>query len=182
MDRSKTAERRRASFIAQYLIHRNATKAAIEAGYSKRTASQAASRLLRDVKIAAAVDQGQAQQLKDANLTAVGTLEVLRRQVYADIRCLFDDQGNLKPIHALTAEEASMVAGVEVIIKNAEAGDGHTDKVHKIKVNDRARYVEMAMKHFALMTDVVRVEDANAMIADLHEGRKLAAERSRRRA
>lgn len=38
-------------FCREYLIDRNATRSAIEAGYSEKTAAQAGSRLLKNVKI-----------------------------------------------------------------------------------------------------------------------------------
>jgi hypothetical protein len=55
----------------------------------------------------------------------------------------------------LSFDEAALIAGFEVVIKNAAAGDGHTDTIHKVKLKDQARYVEMAMKHFGLLTDKV---------------------------
>lgn len=44
-------------FVTEYIKDRNATKAAIAAGYSEKTAGQAASRLLKDVKIREAVNK-----------------------------------------------------------------------------------------------------------------------------
>ena len=41
----------------------------------------------------------------------------------------FDEHGNVRPIHTLSAEDASLIAGFEVVIKNAAGGDGHTDRV-----------------------------------------------------
>ena len=39
------------------------------------------------------------------------------------------------------------VASVEVIIKNAKAGEGHTDAVHKIRFNSKTRALEVLCKH-----------------------------------
>jgi len=67
--------------------------------------------------------------------TALRTLtkEAIRRHVaadaYGDIRRLFDEHGHLRPITSLSAEDAALIAGWEVIIKNAAAGDGHTLRV-----------------------------------------------------
>jgi hypothetical protein len=105
-------------------------------------------------------------------LTAVATKEAVRRQVCGDIRCLFDDQGNLKPIPNLTAEDAALIAGFEVIIKNAAAGDGHTDTIHKVKLKDQARFVEMAMKYFGLLTDRVEVGASGDLLAKLDHAKE----------
>lgn len=99
--------------------------------------------------------EGRTKQLEAIGFTQALTIEAIRRQVAGDIRALFTPEGNLRRIVDLTAEEASMIAGVEVVIKNAAAGDGHTDTVHKIKLKDASRYVEMAAKHFGLLAEHV---------------------------
>ena len=82
-----------------------------------------------------------------------------------DIRDLFDSEGNHRPIKSLTKAQASMISGYEIILKNAEAGDGHVDRVLKVKVVDRARYVEMAAKHFQLLMENIK-RSGNLTIID----------------
>src|SRR5713226_8610806 len=168
--------RKQTRFIAEYLIDLNATQAAIRAGYSAKRADQQGYENLRKPEIGAAIAAGAAWQLAQAELTAVATKEAVRRQVCGDIRSLFDDHGNLKPIKSLKAEEAALIAGFEVIIKNAAAGDNHTDVIHKVKLKDQARFVEMAMKHFGLLTDRVEVGASDHLLAMLDR----AKERNRR--
>lgn len=79
----------------------------------------------------------------------------MRRLAFSDVRDLFDAQGNLRPIHTLTPEQSACIAGLEVIIKNAEAGDGKTDKVHKVKVWDKPKVLDMLGKHFGLLIEHV---------------------------
>ena len=98
-----------------------------------------------------------ARLLSDEELTVESTVEAIRRGQQYDIRWLLDEDGNFKPIHQLTEEEAWCIAGVEVVIKNAKAGDGHTDEVLKLKFVDRARYVELAAKHQGMLTDKVEI-------------------------
>lgn len=135
------------------MVDLNATQAAIRAGYSPKTAKVIGSENLTKPDIAAAVTAGKARQLEAADLTAVTTLRAIQHQVVGDIRTLFDQAGNLRPIHSLSFAEAALIAGFEVVIKNAAAGDGHTDTVHKVKLKDQARFVEMAAKHFGLLVD-----------------------------
>lgn len=73
-------------FVREYLIDLNATKAAIRAGYSARTAAQQASRLLTDVKISAAIVEGRAQLAEKAGITAERVLQEYARIGFADIR------------------------------------------------------------------------------------------------
>lgn len=115
-----------------------------------------------------------------ADLSAVRVLEELRRLAFSDVRALFDEQGNLRPLHTLNDEEAACIASLEVIVKNAQAGDGHTDTIHKIKVWDKTRTLELLAKHFALLTEVVRHDGDPAMVAALLAGRTRAAAAKKR--
>jgi hypothetical protein len=63
-----------------------------------------------------------------------------------------------------------MIAGVEVVMKNAEAGV--VDGVLKITLVPRDRYVEMAAKHFKLLTDVVQATNVDKLNAILEAGRQ----------
>jgi phage terminase small subunit len=92
-----------------------------------------------------------------------------------NVKTLFDERGNLKPITELTLEQAASIASVEVVKKNLAAGDGQMDTVLKIRLWDKPRALEMLAKHFALLTDVVKVEaDAGALVARLQSARKRA--------
>lgn len=72
-------------FIAEYIVYKNATKAAIKAGYSARTARQAGSRLMcTNVDIKAAIEKGLAEQLERAEITANGLISELKAIAFAD--------------------------------------------------------------------------------------------------
>jgi len=113
---------------------------------------------LRQPEIAAALAKGTARQLAKADLSAVMVLEAIRRQIVGDVRRLFDEAGKLRPIAALSEDEAAMLAGFEVVRKNLTSGDGHQDTVAKVKLTDRSRYVEMAAKHFKLLHEQIALE------------------------
>lgn len=98
-----------------------------------------------------------ARLLRDEALSVESTVESIRRGQQYDIRRLLDEKGNFKPVHKLSEEEAWCIAGVEVIVKNAEAGDGHTDRVLKLKFIDRRGYVELAARHQGMLHDKVDV-------------------------
>jgi hypothetical protein len=96
--------------------------------------------------------------LRDEALTVESTVEAIRRGQQYDIRRLLNEKGQFKPLHELTEEEAWCIAGAEVVLKNAEAGDGHTDKVLKLKFIDRRGYVELAAKHQGMLSEKVQVQ------------------------
>ena len=93
-------------------------------------------------------------------LTEERILEEARRLAFVDLRGFFDAAGNLKPIHALTPDQGAALASMEVIIKNAEAGDGQVDRVHKFKVWDKLKALELLFKRFGMLTERVDVGGA----------------------
>lgn len=143
-----------ARFVAEYLKDLNGKQAAIRAGYKPSRAEQTASELLATRKVSEAVAAGVAKQLKKVEVTADRVLEEIARLAFVDARGFWDEHGNLKPIKDLTPEQGSALAGFEAIIKNAKAGDGQTDLVHKIKLWDKTRALELLAKKFALLTEV----------------------------
>jgi phage terminase small subunit len=167
-------------FAHEYVVDLNATQAAIRAGYSPKTAASQGERLLRNVEIRQIVEKSQAERLAAVKLTAETTLEAIRRPLAADVRKLFTEKGNVKPLQELSDEEAALIGGFEVILKNAKAGDGVTDEVLKLRLVDRSRYVEMAAKHFSLLTEKLDV-NVNVNIVDrLAAGRKRVADAKRK--
>lgn len=62
-------KQQQAVFIEQYLLRSNGTQAAIAAGYSERTAESQASRLLRNAKVATAVEWGRKELSKATDVT-----------------------------------------------------------------------------------------------------------------
>lgn len=160
---------KQARFVAEYLIDLNATQAAIRAGYSKKTAQEQGSRLLSNAIVAAAVSVGKSKQLASADLTAARVLEEYRRLAFVDARDFWDERGNLKPFSELTPEQGSALAGFEAIIKNAKAGDGVTDEIHKIKLWDKTRALEGLAKHFGLLTEKIEHSGGIKIIHELPE-------------
>lgn len=140
-------------FVAEYLVDLNATQAAIRAGYSPKTANQQGPRLLVNDGIAAAVAEQQTKHLQRADLTATRVLQEIKRISFSDIRRVFNEYGNLKPVSELSDDEAAAIGSVEVVIKNAAAGDGHTDTIHKIKHWDKLKALELAGRHLGMFEE-----------------------------
>jgi len=56
------------------------------------------------------------------------------------------------------------------------AGHGHTDAVHKVHLAKKLGALELLAKHFALLTDAVKVDFAQALLERLDRGRQRVAE------
>lgn len=162
-------------FVAEYLITLNATQAAIAAGYSEKTAESQGSRLLTNVKVAAALASGKARQLEKAELSAERVLEELRRLAFVDPRAFFDPAtGKLKHPKDLDVETAAALQSFDVVIANVAAGDGVMDTIHKVKWSDKTRALEMLAKHFLLLVEQVRDVSGDEQLVS-----RLAAARQR---
>lgn len=57
-----SAAHKRKKFIEHYLVHNNATKAAIAAGYSAKTAASMGSQLLRNIKIRETIEAAKSKE------------------------------------------------------------------------------------------------------------------------
>ena len=125
-----------------------------------------------------------AQRIRDMLADAIDPDRVLRetgRIAYSDIRELFDERGNFRPIKEWPDDIARAVSSVEVVKKNVAAGDGHIDDVLKIRLWSKTEKLQDLMKHLGLLKDSVSVSmpAMEAMMAKLVEGRKRAASSGR---
>jgi phage terminase small subunit len=123
-----------------------------------------------------------ARKLARAELSADRVLEEYRRIAFSNVQQLFNDDGSLIPLRDLPPEVAAAIASMEVVMKNAAAGDGVVDRVLKVRMWDKPRTLNDLARHFALLTDVVQVSGTVTFaqkIAQARErGAKLATERA----
>jgi phage terminase small subunit len=147
----------REELFAQQMASGRMTKkaAAIAAGWPAAVASATASRLVNKSDVSVRISELRVKVSEVATISAARVLEELKRLAFADIRELFDADGNLKALSALTDEQGSMLSSVEIIKKNLVAGDGIFDTVHKIKLWDKTKALEMLAKYFGLLTERV---------------------------
>lgn len=77
MSQRKLLNPKQQLFIAEYIKCKNATKAAIAAGYSKHTARHIGSQLLANLYISRAVEEGVNKQVERLEITADKVLQVI---------------------------------------------------------------------------------------------------------
>lgn len=148
---SKVFSARQRAFIVEYLRDKNATQAAIRAGYSAATARQLGHRLLTYVHIRAEVERLEAEQLAkvqaETGITLERTLREIARGAFHDPRRFFTTNGELVPITDLDDDTAAALAGFEVTELGGRGEDAPIRFVSKIKLGDRKGYLDMLMKH-----------------------------------
>lgn len=145
---------KQARFVAEYLVDLNATRAAKTAGYHPKMAAN----LMAKAGIKALIAEKTAKQLEKVDLTAEQVKQRIATLAFQDVRAFFDAAGNLLPVQRLSDEAASQIASFEIIKKNAAAGDGVIDTVHKIRTVDAVKNLEILAKHFGLLKETVEVQ------------------------
>jgi phage terminase small subunit len=107
--------RKQARFVTEYAIDLNSTKAAIRAGYSKKTAKQQGSRLLTNVDVSGEIQKATQARLRRLEITADKVLQEIAKMAFFDVRKLFASDGSLIPIHRLDSDTAAGIKGFELV-------------------------------------------------------------------
>jgi phage terminase small subunit len=154
-------------FVAEYLKDRNATQAAIRAGYSEHTANEQGSRLLANVSVRHAINGGIQKLEKKCEITAEKVLKRLWRIANADLAQFYDRNGNLKNVHDIPKTHRFALMGIEIDeIWNGLGQDRiRTGETKKIKIADKIRALELLGRHLKMFTDNVEITE-NTSIAD----------------
>ena len=155
---------KQAAFVREYRLDLNATKAAIRAWYSAKTASEIGYENLRKPQIKKLIAEGEAKALAKADLSAQNVLEAIRRHLMRDVRQLVWKDGKFKPLEELSSNEAA------IIDKIVEADDGTV----KYRIDSLHKWTEMAAKHFSLLTERVELVDHRHVEDKLIEARERA--------
>lgn len=146
-----TAKQQR--FIDEYLVDLNATQAAIRAGYSAKTAQQISSKILLKAVIQTAIATALKKRSERTQINADWLLERLGVEADADLADLYDERGALRPIADWPLIwRKGLVAGIETAQEYEEV-DGKKVPigiVHKLKISDRIRRLELIGKHISV--------------------------------
>lgn len=136
------ATNRRRLFARAYIANgHNATRAAIEAGFSAKTARSQGQRLLTDVDVRRELAEVAERSCLAADLGVDRTLQELACIAYSDPRRLFGPDGRMKRLKELDAETAAALAHVDL------DEDG---RIISFRFLDKVAALGMAMKHLGL--------------------------------
>jgi phage terminase small subunit len=141
---------KQARFVEEYLIDLNAMAAAKRAGYSERSAKTYGAKLIAKPNVMAAIEAAQAARSERTRINSDWVLNRLADEAEADLADIFDDDMNLKPIHDWPdIWRKGLVAGVDVEELYEGRGEDreHIGRVHKVKLSDRIKRIELIGKH-----------------------------------
>lgn len=147
-------------FCQEYLIDLNGTAAAVRAGYSKRTAYSIANQLLGKEHIQERIAELQAERAKRTKIDQDYVLSKLKAILDTTIKDVLKQSGRgvgFRKLSDLTPEEAAAIWEIS------------WGKTKKIKMYDKLKAIELAMKHLGMLdkkedqeenTDNSELEDA----------------------
>jgi phage terminase small subunit len=165
-NRASSAERR-ARFVAAYLASLNATQAAIEAGYSAKTARSAASRLLTRVDVNEALARAKVTALTKASIDADRVIGELKMLAFSSIEHYTQDEtGKLVPAEG--APPGVMAAVEWVKYKTYTDDEGGVERTCEFKLHDKLGSLKLAGRHVGLFPskDQEAIEAAADKIID----------------
>ena len=135
--------RRQAAFVAEYSVDLNATQAAIRAGYSKKTVHVQGPRLLGNVRVAQAIEEGFQKRLRRIEISQETVIRRLGAIAFTDIDSFVTwEDGKVKIKNLLDIPREGLGALIEV-----------SDTIHglKIKLADRLPALALLAKHLRLL-------------------------------
>jgi phage terminase small subunit len=165
-------------FVAELLADpaRNATKAAISAGYSRGAAHVTGSRLLRQDKISEAVGRTIRKLEVRAEITQARVLSEVALLAFSDVtHYQVDDFGNLTP--APGAPEGVMRAVSSIKRRTTTDSEGGVTREVEFRLWDKPGIVKLAGRHVGLFP----TKDHEAMKAAARELLEEKIEEARRR-
>lgn len=136
---------KQAAFVDEYLIDLNATQAAIRAGYSEKTARFIGCQNLAKSHISEAIQTRRKELQKSLHITQERILEEEARLAFIDVGFLFDENGDLLPVHKIPEDARRAIAGIEITELEKKGGTKH-----RYKVFDKGQALARISKHLGL--------------------------------
>lgn len=163
------------AFVQEYLVDLNATQAAKRAGYKGKNLDKVGSELLGKTRVKAEIQAAMDKRSERTEITQDKVLGEIAKLAFADIRKVFDQNGNLLPVHMLPDEIAGSVSSIEVVTSRIPGGEpADVEHTAKIKFWDKRGSLELLGKHLKLFTDRVEVGVVDELATLMKEARERA--------
>lgn len=172
----KPLNARQQKFVDAYLAGGNATKAAISAGYSRKTARAIGPRLLKNVAISAEVERRLTKASDKTDVTVERTLREMARLAYVDVGEAFDAAGFMLPLCDIPEDTRRAIVGLEAseIFAGEDEDRSIIGHLKKVRFADKKGALDSLMKHLGI-AGADRVELGQDTLRALVEAARKAA-------
>ena len=170
---NRTLSAKQQLFILEYLVDKNATQAAIRAGYSIRTARKIATENLSKPVIKAAINAEIEKQKARITFTADQVLEELARVGFADMKDFIeiDEGGAIRafPLDTLVEGKSRIIRKVREkrIIKSTPEGDQVLDSTYEFELCDKVKSLELLARHLGLLHDKQELDVKQPIVVEI---------------
>jgi phage terminase small subunit len=155
------------AFCREYCIDRNATQAAIRAGYSERSAHVQGTRALTNVNVKSEIERLTNKHSEKTDITAERVLTELFRLASVDPRGAFDETGGLLPIKDMPEDVRRAISGINF---------DDMGNIKSIKFWDKNSSLDKLGKHLKLFTDRIELDASDALADRLAQAMKRASD------
>lgn len=153
---------REETFAREYSRHGNRQRAIISAGFNVKnwvehgslSAAVKAHHLLKKDNIRQRIQWLQENRARKADFTELKLLKELQRIALFDIRKIYTETGDLKPVTEWDADTAAAVSAVEVeklFGVNDDGRKAHVGYTVKVKTSDKLAAIDKLMKYFGML-------------------------------
>jgi phage terminase small subunit len=149
-------------FVDEYLIDLNATQAAIRAGYSVRSAESQGSRLSKNRKVRACIDERMAELSRRTGVNQERIMRELARIAFLDPTKLADmDSATIRD--DAVEDDLAAIQSIKVKTFDSETGGGAE---REIRFADKIRALELLGKRFGMWLERQQVDATLVQIVD----------------
>jgi len=147
-------EKQYRTFAQEYIIKFNGTEAAIKAGYSEKTASSQASRLLTHVKVQEFIQEYIKGREERTKITGDMVIKELGKIAFSDIREIYDNTGRLLEPQELSDNAAASISSFKVTSVQIGSKENPEEKtIEEYRRYSKEKALELLGKHLGLFID-----------------------------
>ncbi len=154
---------RQRRFGREYVIDQNGTQAAIRAGYSPKTATAMASRLLTNVKVRAYIAELTAPAVEAVKLSVERVLREMTRLAFYDMTAVLevtDGKITMRDPASLPEDLRRAIVGIKPV------GDEHQ---YECKFADKQKALDSLARHLQMFKDMVIVENVFRIVNEMDD-------------
>ena len=164
-----TLNSRQNLFCYEYLKDRNATQAAIRAGFSAKTSYVIGPRLLSHPHVAYKINRLVETQLDNLKVDADLVLKEILKLAMVDLQDIFDTKGNLRPVEEMPENVRKAISSIEVF--EEFEGQGKFRKsigfTKKIRFWPKEKALEMLAKYLKMFGEEKLPSGATFIFGDI---------------
>lgn len=139
-----------------YLVCRNASQAARDAGYSPKTAGAYARQVMNAPEVRAALAKAAEKALTKAEVDVGRVIDELKNIAFGNVADFFDAEGRLLTPRDMPVEVQRFLSSMEVEAKPGR-GEEPARYVSKVKAWDKLKAIELLGRYYKMFVDRVEV-------------------------